>query len=61
MGVGSGGGVVSPSRTLTFLFTDVEGLTRLWAADADAMAAALETLRSPTENKAVTRSVITSF
>jgi hypothetical protein len=26
-----------PSGTVTFLFTDVEGSTRLWAADKDAM------------------------
>ena len=30
-----------PSGTVTFLFTDVEGSTRLWAADTDAMAVSL--------------------
>ena len=30
-----------PSGTVTFLFTDVEGSTRLWAADAAAMSASL--------------------
>ncbi len=30
-----------PSGTVTFLFTDVEGSTRLWAADKDAMSASL--------------------
>lgn len=34
--------VVPPSGTVTFLFTDVEGSTRLWAADQDAMSASLE-------------------
>ena len=28
---------VRPSGTVTFLFTDVEGSTRLWAADKDAL------------------------
>jgi class 3 adenylate cyclase len=32
---------VPPSGVLTFLFTDVEGSTRLWEADADGMRAAL--------------------
>ena len=31
----------SPSRTLTFLFTDLEGSTRLWEEHPDAMRAAL--------------------
>jgi DNA-binding SARP family transcriptional activator/Mrp family chromosome partitioning ATPase len=31
-----------PTGVVTFLLTDVEGSTRLWDADADAMAAALE-------------------
>ena len=31
----------APSRAVTFLFTDVEGSTRLWEVDADAMRAAL--------------------
>jgi class 3 adenylate cyclase len=30
-----------PSGVVTFLFTDVEGSTRLWAADSDAMSASL--------------------
>jgi class 3 adenylate cyclase len=30
-----------PPGTVTFLFTDVEGSTRRWEADADAMRAAL--------------------
>jgi predicted ATPase/class 3 adenylate cyclase len=30
-----------PTGTVTFLFTDIEGSTRLWEADADAMRAAL--------------------
>lgn len=30
-----------PSGTIAFLFTDVEGSTRLWTADADAMSASL--------------------
>jgi predicted ATPase/class 3 adenylate cyclase len=33
----------SPSGVVTFLFTDIEGSTRRWEADADAMRAALET------------------
>ena len=33
---------VAPSGTVTFLFTDVVGSTRLWAADRRAMAASLE-------------------
>ncbi len=40
----------APSGVVTFLFTDVEGSTRRWEADADAMRAALaahdEVLRS---------------
>jgi predicted ATPase/class 3 adenylate cyclase len=39
---GDGTGVAGrPSGTVTFLFTDVEGSTRLWAADKDAMSASL--------------------
>src|SRR6201987_1970928 len=42
-----------PSGVVTFLFTDVEGSTRRWEADADAMRAALathdEVLRSAIE------------
>ncbi len=34
-------GFVVPSGTVTFLFTDVEGSTRLWAADSDGMSASL--------------------
>src|SRR5829696_5237038 len=33
----------SPSGVVTFLFTDIEGSTRRWEADAEAMRAALET------------------
>src|SRR6476620_7589062 len=32
-----------PSAVLTFLFTDIEGSTRRWEADADAMQVAVET------------------
>jgi predicted ATPase/class 3 adenylate cyclase len=43
----------APSGVVTFLFTDVEGSTRRWEADADAMRAALaahdEVLRSAVE------------
>ncbi len=31
----------APSGVVTFLFTDIEGSTRRWEADADAMRAAL--------------------
>ena len=34
-------GVGPPSGTVTFLFTDIEGSTRLWETDADAMRVAL--------------------
>jgi class 3 adenylate cyclase len=44
----------APSGTVTLLFTDVEGSTRLWDAERDAMAAALrrhdEILRSAIEH-----------
>ena len=30
-----------PARTVTFLFTDIQGSTRMWEADADAMRASL--------------------
>jgi class 3 adenylate cyclase len=44
---------VPPSGVVTFLFTDIEGSTRRWEADADAMRAALvahdEVLRSAIE------------
>jgi len=33
--------VVPPAGTVTFLFTDVEGSTRLWERDATAMRSAL--------------------
>ena len=33
----------APSDVLTFLFTDIEGSTRRWEADADAMRMALAT------------------
>ena len=39
--LGGGPVVVRPSGTVTFLFTDVEGSTRLWAADKGAMSASL--------------------
>lgn len=35
------GNGTAPSGTITFLFTDVEGSTRLWAADPDAMSSSL--------------------
>ena len=45
--------VVRPSGTVTFLFTDIEGSTRRWEADPEAMRAALvlhdEVLRSAIE------------
>jgi class 3 adenylate cyclase len=34
-------GAAAPSGVVTFLFTDVEGSTRRWEKDADAMRAAL--------------------
>ena len=44
---------IAPSGVVTFLFTDIEGSTRLWEADAAAMRAALvahdEVLRSSIE------------
>jgi class 3 adenylate cyclase len=41
--VGQGNGMTptAPSGVVTFLFTDVEGSTRRWEADADGMRAAL--------------------
>ena len=43
----------APSGVVTFLFTDIEGSTRRWEADADAMRAALlahdEVLRNAIE------------
>src|ERR1700721_640972 len=48
-----GGELGPPSGIITFLFTDIEGSTRRWEADADAMRAALaahdEVLRSAVE------------
>ncbi|HXW81378.1 MAG TPA: adenylate/guanylate cyclase domain-containing protein, partial [Acidimicrobiales bacterium] len=35
-------GVETPSGTVTFLFTDIEGSTRLWEEDRNAMAQSLE-------------------
>lgn len=43
-----------PAGIVTFLFTDVEGSTRLWAADAEATAASLE------QHDAIVREAITS-
>ena len=37
----NGGKLGPPSGVVTFLFTDIEGSTRRWEADADAMRAAL--------------------
>ena len=51
----AGQGVGAPSGTLTFLFTDVEGSTRLWAADAEAMSEALRV------HDAVLRETIASY
>ena len=51
----AGQGVGAPSGTLTFLFTDVEGSTRLWAADAEAMSVALRV------HDAVLRETIASY
>ena len=54
-GVGRGNAMTAaaPSGVVTFLFTDVEGSTRRWEADADAMRVALaahdEVLRSAIE------------
>jgi hypothetical protein len=54
-GVGRGNAVTAaaPSGVVTFLFTDIEGSTRWWEADADGMRAALaahdEVLRSAIE------------
>ena len=39
--MGSGAGGVLPSGTVTFLFTDIEGSTRLWEQSADVMGVAL--------------------
>ena len=49
----SAGPAVAPSGVVTFLFTDVEGSTRRWEADADGMRVALaahdEVLRAAIE------------
>jgi len=39
--MGSGAGGVLPSGTVTFLFTDIEGSTKLWEQSADVMGVAL--------------------
>jgi len=44
--------MAKPSGIVTFLFTDIEGSTRRWEADADAMAAALE-IHDQTLNEAI--------
>jgi predicted ATPase/class 3 adenylate cyclase len=41
IGISDSTGVKLPTGTLTFLFTDVEGSTKSWAADKDAMSASL--------------------
>ena len=38
-------GMVPPSGVLTFLFTDIEGSTRRWEADADGMRVGLSRAR----------------
>ena len=43
MGRGDAMTAAAPSGVVTFLFTDVEGSTRRWEADADAMRAAIAT------------------
>ena len=44
-----------PSGVVSLLFTDVEGSTRLWAGDADAMSASLrvhdQILRTAVESR----------
>ncbi len=49
----------SPSGVVTFLFTDIEGSTRRWEADAETMRAALEThnevLRKAVKSHQLTR------
>jgi class 3 adenylate cyclase len=44
----------APSEVVTFLFTDIEGSTRRWESDADAMSSALleqdDVLRTVIEN-----------
>ena len=52
-GMGSGG--VRPSGTVTFLFTDIEGSTKRWEADPEAMRSELaahdEVLRTAVEGE----------
>ena len=45
--MGSGG--VRPSGTVTFLFTDIEGSTKRWEADPDAMRTELATHDDPAD------------
>ncbi|BBX48378.1 hypothetical protein MCOO_43930 [Mycobacterium cookii] len=51
-----GGELSPPSGVITFLFTDIEGSTRRWEADAVAMRAALavhdQALRDAVEGQA---------
>jgi len=48
--------IVPPSGTVTFLFTDIEGSTRRWEADPEAMRTALavhdDVLRASVEGHA---------
>jgi hypothetical protein len=41
LGSGAAGSFVLPAGTVGFFLTDVEGSTRLWEADADAIAVAM--------------------
>ena len=41
MGGGDAVTAAAPSGVVTFLFTDIEGSTRRWESDADAMRSAL--------------------
>ena len=47
--------VSAPSGTVTFLFTDIEGSTRLWDQHPDAMAQAMETHDALLENVVVAK------
>jgi predicted ATPase/class 3 adenylate cyclase len=47
--------VSAPSGTVTFLFTDIEGSTRLWEQHPDAMAQAMETHDALLENVVVAK------